>query len=71
MTKLEELKATRDAAWNVERDAGWAVKVAWEDDDASATAAAANVWVACVAAYTVADFAYETELKKQEEKSDD
>jgi hypothetical protein len=71
MTKLEELKATRDAAWNVERDAGWAVKVAWEDDDASATAAAANVWVACVAAYTVADFAYETELKKQEENSDD
>jgi hypothetical protein len=72
MTKLEELKAAANAAWRAEREANWAVRVAWEDDDASATAAAVEAWVACVAAYVAPNLAYEAELKKiQEENSND
>ena len=58
MTKLEELKATRDAAYGNTRDA-YAFGVAAE--------AAID---AAEAAYADADAAYEAELKKQENPDD-
>ena len=58
MTKLEELKAARDAAW----DAAWDAALV---DEAKTRAAIAATW-------EVADAAYWAELKKtQEENSDD
>jgi hypothetical protein len=55
MTKLEELKATRDAARNAAAEATW---------DAADTRDAAK---AADAAYEEADAAYEAELKKHKE----
>ena len=62
MTKLEELKATRDAAY-VALGAAYA---AWHSADAARAA-----YEAAYDAARAARAAYEAELKKQEEKQND
>ena len=74
MTKLEELKAAREAAYDV-RDVGWAaIDAAYADRDADDIwdAAAWKAIAALDAAADVARDAYEAELKKMaEEKQND
>ena len=72
VTKLDELEVAYNAAWRADGDAAWAVHVAWDAEEASATAVAAAAWVTINAAYNAARDAYEAELKKtQEEDSND
>ena len=59
MTKLEQLKATRDATKDIAWDAAWTAVKARGSVDAAFYAADA------------ADAAYEDELKKQEELQND
>ena len=59
MTKLEELKATRDAAKDIAWDAAWTAVKARGSVDAAFYAADA------------ADAAYEDELKKTKEQTND
>ena len=79
MTRLEELKAARDAAYvarEAAEDANDAAEAAAEDayaawDAAEDDLAAAYAdWHVCSNAYDDAWDAYEAELKKQEEKKD-
>ena len=74
MTKLEELKAARDAAYDVRAAAVAAIDAAYADRDADDIwdAAAWKAIAALDAAADVARDAYEAELKKtQEENSND
>jgi len=64
MTKLEELKAARDAAYDAYKAYAYAAWDAAED----ALAAAYAAWHVCSDAYDDAYDAYEAELKKQKEK---
>jgi hypothetical protein len=69
VTKLDKLGVACNAAWEADGDAAWAVHVAWNAVDASATAVAAAAWVPINAAYNAARDAYEAELKKTQEEN--
>ena len=70
-TKLEKLKAARDAArdtYEADLDAEYTCDA---DADSAVACAARDAGNATYAAFAACDDAYKAELKKQEENSDD